>query len=52
MARRSCIAASLVWRRLSRPAQESVDDRAQVKQLIEPAEIVGKMRIVVRRSFR
>jgi hypothetical protein len=41
-----------VWRRLSRPVQESVDDRAQVKQLIEPAEIVGKMRIVVRRNFR
>jgi len=42
-----------VWRRLNRPAQESVDDRAQVKQLIEPAEIVvGKMPIVVRRNFR
>ena len=50
MAKRNCIAASLVWRRLSRPAQESVDDRAQVKQLIEPAEIVGKVRI--RRNFR
>jgi hypothetical protein len=50
MAKRNCIAASLVWRRLSRPAQESVDDRAQVEQLIEPAEIVGKVRI--RRNFR
>src|SRR5215469_16269041 len=53
MARRNCIAAYLLWRRLSRPPQESVDDRAQVEQLIEPAEIAGKVRIgrSARRNF-
>ena len=32
-------------RRLRWPAQESVDDRAQVEQITEPAEIVGNVGI-------
>src|SRR5215470_12489572 len=41
--RRNCMVAPLVRRRLSRSAQESVDDPAQVEQIIEPAEIVGNV---------
>src|SRR5262249_22198969 len=39
--RRNCMAAPLMRCRLRRPAQESVDDPAQVEQIIEPAKSVG-----------
>src|SRR5215467_5393020 len=42
--RRNCMAAApLRRRRLRRSAQESVDDPAQVEQIVEPAEIVGNL---------
>src|SRR5215468_5212110 len=42
-ARCNCMAASLMRRRLRGPAEEGVDERAQAKQIIEPAEIVGNV---------
>ena len=37
------MAAPLMRRRLRRPAEESVDERAQAEQIIKPAEIVGNV---------
>jgi hypothetical protein len=48
------MAAPLMRRRLRRPAQESIDDLAQMEQITEPAEIVGNVGICAggRRSRR
>jgi len=37
------MAAPLMRRRLRRPAEESVEERAQAEQIIKPAEIVGNV---------
>jgi len=37
------MAAPLMRRRLRGPAEESVDECAQVEQIIQPAEIVGNV---------
>jgi hypothetical protein len=42
-ARRNCMAAPLMRRRLRGPAEESLDERAQAEQIIKSAEIVGNM---------
>src|SRR5258708_16238334 len=49
-ARFSCMAALLALHRLDGSAVESVNDLAQLKQIAEPAEIVGTTSIVRRRS--
>src|ERR1700682_3478908 len=49
-ARFSCMAALLALHRLDESVVESVNDLAQVKQIAEPAEIVGTTSIVRRRS--
>src|SRR3977135_1296060 len=48
-ARFSCMAALLALHRLDGSVVESVNDLAQVKQIAEPAEIVGATSIVRRR---
>jgi hypothetical protein len=42
--------ALLAPRRLDAPAAESVDDVAQAKQIVEPAEGVAALAEIVRRS--
>jgi hypothetical protein len=45
------MAALHVWRRLNMPAQESVDDLAQLEQIIELAERECVVDIVIARRY-